>query len=73
MVTTIGSNVTLEWFYATCVMPLVLCHLCYATCVMPLAPLFCICISIFFIGNFQGQSNILVLKFTSSELMEEMW
>ena len=59
MVTTIGSNVTLEW--------------CYATCVMPLVPLFCICISIFFIGNFQGQSNILVLKFTSSELMEEMW
>lgn len=59
MVTTIGSNVTLEW--------------CFATCVMPLAPLFCICISIFFIENFQGQSNILVLKFTSSELMEEKW
>ena len=64
MVTTIGSNVTPEWCYATCVMPLVLCHLLHYS-VFALA--------FFFIGNFQGQSNILVLKFTSNELVEEMW
>ena len=44
-------------------MPLVLCHLCYATCVMPLAPLFCICISIFLYWKFSGS-----IKYSSAEI-----